>query len=82
MENKEVLKISSDVLDELIDYCAKTTVGKVLKRIEICQDINQLKTNTKELLYEEYRAFKALLKMHAKSLDLTIIEFKPKEKSA
>jgi len=69
-----VLKMDIDIVSEIIDSCAKGTVGKILKRIEICADNSSLRAQARELIYEEYRTLKALLMVHAKSINIESTE--------
>jgi len=78
-ENSE-LKISSDYLQELIDYCGRSLAGKLLKRFEIIEDRNVLKSEAKELIYEQFRQMRDLIVAHAKGLDITEFNFKHREK--
>jgi hypothetical protein len=75
----EKLTIPTQSLEELIKFVSARTVGKVLKRIEITEDRNVLKSQIKELLYEEYRGLTDLIL--ALNYGLEFSEFKFKEKS-
>lgn len=75
----KVLKISENYLQELIDYTSKSLVGKLLKRFEIIEDKNVIKKDAKELIYEEFRQLRDLIKAHNEGRDLTQIKFKTKE---
>uniref|UniRef100_A0A6M3K5Y9 Uncharacterized protein n=1 Tax=viral metagenome TaxID=1070528 RepID=A0A6M3K5Y9_9ZZZZ len=68
------LSIPIEALDDLIKFVSNKTVGKCLKRIEICDDKNVLKIQIKELLYEEFRSFSDLLV--ALNYGLSVTEFK------
>lgn len=86
MENK--LKISEETLGYLIDEEAKKIVGEVLKRFEIPievkkeldkpivlneEDIKNLKSQIKNLLYEFFRGLKKLIIINGKeSISLEI----------
>ena len=73
----EEVQLTAKFLSDIIDTCSRTTVGKVLKRIDIFDNKNTLKKEVKELIYEEYRTFKALLEAHSNGvLSTRIIEFK------
>lgn len=72
----ERLQLTAKFLNNTIDACARATVGKILKRIDIFGDKETLKKEIKELIYEEYRGVKALLEAHSSGLLCTrIIEF-------
>ena len=76
----EGVQLTARFLHEVTDTCSRTTVGKILKRIDIFDDKEVLKKEVKELIYEEYRALKALLEAHSNGvLSTTVIEFKSKE---
>lgn len=70
------IKISRAYLKELIDFQSKKLVGKVLKRYEIVQDRNILKSEIKELIYEELRDFHGLLEAYQKGYEISIFKFK------
>ena len=73
----ESLQLTAKFLTDIIDSCSRTTVGKILKRIDLFDDKDTLKKDCKELIYEEYRALKALLEAHSNGvLSTKIIEFK------
>ncbi len=56
-DNQEMknLTIPVKAFDDLIKFSSNKTVGKVMKRIEICDDKEVMKAQIKELLYEQYR---------------------------
>lgn len=54
--------ISEKHLDELMDNASRTLVGKTMKRFEIFNNQNDVKKAIKELIYENYRVLKALIK--------------------
>lgn len=61
MENKEY-KVSEEYLDEVIDKRAKALVGIIMKRFEIFEKKEDIKKSLKELIYENYRVVKSLIK--------------------
>ncbi len=77
---KDLIEVSSLLLDEILDKSSRVMVGKLLKRVDICSDVDILKKNVKELVYEEFRSIKCLIEVHAKSLNLPrvtrVVEFK------
>jgi hypothetical protein len=79
---KETLQIDSEYLEELIDYVGRSAVGKILKRFEIIQDKDLLKSSTKELIYESFRSFRDLLIAHNKGLQIHQLHIKTKEKNS
>jgi hypothetical protein len=76
---KVILNISEEYLDELISYTGKCLVGKMLKRFEIIDNKDIIKADAKELIYEEFRHLRDLIKSHNKGLNLNFFEFKTKE---
>ena len=76
------LKIGEDQLNEIVDYCSRAACGKILKRFEIIDNKDTLKKEVKELLYEEYRTLKSLLKASGEGLSFTQFKFKSREKSS
>lgn len=61
MENKEY-RISEKYLDDALDKASRTLVGKVMKRFEILDNNEEIKKVIKELIYENYRVLKAIIK--------------------
>lgn len=51
----EQLTISYTALEDLLKFFSAKLVGKVCKRIEISPNIEVLKSQTKELIYEQTR---------------------------
>ena len=76
---KEILNISEEYLEELITYTSKSLVGKLLKRFEILDNKDVIKADAKELIYEEFRQLRDLIKSHNKGLNLNFFQFKHKE---
>jgi len=74
-EEKDFLKISDEYLEELISIRSKNLVGKVLKRFEIFDDKETIKSSCKELIYEEFRTLRDLLVAHNKGLNITVLKF-------
>lgn len=72
------LYIKEANLGEVIKFSSKKTVGKVLKRFEIHQNVAVLKSEIKELLYESFRDLEDLLVASGKGMGLTTFEFKSK----
>lgn len=56
------LRISEEFLDQILNQQAKTLVGVAMKRFELTSDTTLLKNEMKELIYENYRSLKTLLK--------------------
>ena len=71
------VQLTAKFLNEIIDTCSRTTVGKILKRVDIFDDKDVLKKEVKELIYEEYRTLKSLLEAHSNGvLSTRTVEFK------
>lgn len=60
MEDKYT--ISGKFLDDTIAKCSTMLVGLCMKRFEILQDKNAIKASIKELIYENYRICKQIIK--------------------
>lgn len=75
----EELKISRRYLDELIDFESKKTVGKVMKRLETISDKETLKTQLKEVLYEQFRDFKDLFLAYQHGYEVSVYKFTNKK---
>ena len=72
--------INSEYLEQLLDTSSRSLVGKLLKRHEICSNPAILKSETKELIYENYRDLKALLDAHQYGYEMSVFEFTTKKK--
>lgn len=68
--------INSEYLEQLLDSCSRSLVGKLLKRHEICSNPTILKSETKELIYEAYRELKSLLEAHQYGFEQSQFVFK------
>ena len=55
------LTIPINAFEDLLKFHSNKTVGKIMKRIEICDDKDMMKSQIKELLYEQYRDFGDLI---------------------
>lgn len=55
-------KVSEKFLDEAIDKSSRSLVGTIMKRFEIFEDKNAIKASIKELIYENYRSLKEVIK--------------------
>ena len=76
MENKEY-RVSEKFLDDAIEKVSKTLVGKVMKRFEIFDNKEDIKKSVKELIYENYRVFKEIIKSFSTGIKFVT---KPREK--
>ena len=75
--NNGKLVISEDYLQELIDYCSRSLCGKIMKRFEIIDNKSVLKSNVKEMVYEEYRNLRDLILAYGKGgLEMSSFVFK------
>lgn len=80
ISDNDKVEISVKDLKELISECGNITCGQILKRIDILDDKESLKTCVKELVYEGYRNLKHMLKAYEKGAKVTHFKFKsPKE---
>jgi hypothetical protein len=73
--NEDEILISRRYLKELIDFESKKLVGKALKRYEIVNDKDILKSEIKELIYESFRDFASLLEAYSKGYEIKIFKF-------
>lgn len=71
-----IFQIEEDYLKELIDFAGKALVGKILKRFEIIENRDIIKSDTKELIYEEFRQLRDLIVAHNRGLSITQFNFK------
>lgn len=71
----EKYTVSKKYVEQAIDVCSRTLVGKVMKRFELFTDKQVLKKEIKELIYENYRSFKELIEAYNFG-----IEFKDRDK--
>ena len=71
-----VFQIDEEYLKELIDYAGKALVGKILKRFEIIENRETVKSDAKELVYEEFRQLRDLIIAHNRGLNITQFHFK------
>jgi hypothetical protein len=77
MEEKSIT-ITERYLKESVDYISSSLVGKLLKRFEILEDKNQIKSEAKELIYEEFRHLRDVLLAFEKGREMSIFQFKQK----
>jgi len=69
MDNNELVKIN-----QLIDSNARVLVGTIMKRFEILDNKEDIKKAIKELIYENYRNIKVVIKSF--SMGVTFISKK------
>jgi hypothetical protein len=71
MDNK--LKISEETLNYIMDQESKKIVGKCMKRFELSDNKEEIKSQVKELLYEFMRDLRDTLRINGKEgISLTI----------
>lgn len=70
------LKMNHEYLLELLDYESKSLVGKVCKRFEIIENHNILKSEIKELIYEEFRHVRDLLLAGGRGLEQKVFKYR------
>lgn len=75
------LVIPINAFEELLKFHSNKTVGKIMKRIEICDNKEIMKTQIKELLYEQYRDLGDLLFALNYGRSITNFELKSKSKT-
>ena len=56
------LEISQEYLEQALNTTASSLVGQVMKRFEILSDKEDIKSETKELIYEKFRELKSVLR--------------------
>lgn len=74
------LIIPINAFEDLLKFHSNKTVGKIMKRIEICDDKEAMKSQIKELLYEQYRDLGDLLFALNYGRSITTFEIKSKSK--
>jgi hypothetical protein len=79
MEEHKILNLSENYLNNTIQEFGKKLVGKVCKRFETILDHDVLKTQVKELIYEEVRNFRDILLAFNEGTEIKW-EFKSKSK--
>ena len=65
MENKKEIIISEEFLNEAITQSSKRLVGVILRRFEVLEDKDAIKSAVKELIYEQYRQFREILNSYS-----------------
>lgn len=73
----EEYKITEEFLDDILTKTSKALVGIVCKRFEILENKEDIKKSVKELIYENARNIKALIKSFDSGVKFIS---KPKEK--
>ena len=58
----EKYTITEKFLDSIIDKSSRCLCGLVMKRFEIFKEKNAIKASIKELIYENYRSLKEIIK--------------------
>lgn len=59
---KKYYTITEEFVEKVFNHASKALVGKIMKRFELFDDKNAIKKAVKELIYENYRDVKTLLK--------------------
>ncbi len=59
---KNEYRVSEKYLDEIVEKSSRSLVGMVMKRFEIFENKEDVKSAIKELIYENYRNLKGLIK--------------------
>ena len=73
------LKLRHEYLLEVLEHESKSLVGKVCKRFEIIDNHSILKSEVKELIYEEMRHIRDLLLAGGRGLEQKIFTFKERQ---
>lgn len=69
------LSLTEKELEEVVNMASKKTVGKVLKRFEIHNNIPVLKSEIRELLYESFRDLEDLIVASGKGYQHSTFKF-------
>lgn len=69
------IHLTEDYLKESIDRSSVTLVGKIMKRFEIIENRQLLKSEVKELIYEEYRSLREMLLAYSLGIELSSFKF-------
>lgn len=72
------LKIRHEYLLELTQEHSRKTVGKILKRFEVIENKDILKSIVKELLYESYRDLVDLLIAGGRGIEQKVFKYNNK----
>ena len=80
MEWEKKLTIDKDYLSELTNFVSRSLCGKCMKRFEILEDKNMIKSDIRELVYEEFRHLRSLIEAHSRGLNVKQFNFKSREK--
>jgi len=67
-------------LEQVLSFESSKLVGKLLKRFEIISNLDTLKKEAKELIYESFRDLKDIFEAYGKGLEASFFTFKHKEK--
>lgn len=81
MEQKKEVVIGEDYLKQVIDYVSSSLVGKMMKRFEVLEDKNAIKSSVKELTYEEFRNFMKILLAYKEGREFEAFQFKTHSQS-
>jgi len=78
--NPKNLVIPTESFEDLLKFHSAKTVGKILKRMEITDNKEVMKSQIKELIYEQYRDLTDLILALNYGLEMSAFIFKSKEK--
>lgn len=70
------ITLTEDYLQQVIDNVSASLVGKLLKRFEIIENKSILKSEARELIYEEFRHLRDILLAYEVGLEISIFKFK------
>ena len=73
---QEEIKVNFKYLNQVLNFCGSSLVGKVMKRFEIVNDKDTLKKEVRELIYEDLRQMKEILVGYAYGKEIKQFTFK------
>ena len=76
----EKLVIPTKAFEELLSFYSRKLVGKCLKRFEISDNKEIIKTEVKEILYEGFRDFSDALIALNYGISITVFDYKKSNK--
>lgn len=84
MDTNKILtekELFSTYTASVLPFYASKLAGKLLKRFDLIQDREVLKSECKELIYEHFRDLKELIEAYSKGIEMSFFSFnKPQNK--
>ena len=65
---EDIIILTKSDLTKILSDASRASVGKIMKRIEISQNLSQSKAEIKEVIYEEFRNVKTQLECYSKGI--------------